>query len=198
MGYVPNLRLVVPETREMTAREEKAATVRALHEEGHTYAAIGRILGISTSFANDLDKDPTGERARERKRRFERACLGCGKTINPGGIRPETIRCVSCQAAHIEAETHRWIIESVAEWVELFGAPPAATDWSSAHARAGHMEWKIRRVERTGRPWPSVGTVQSHFGSWNNMLRELGHRPLEPSEYSTGRHGVALREEDRA
>jgi hypothetical protein len=58
------------------------------------------------------------------------------------------------------------------------------------------MEWKIRRTERTGRAWPPPGTVANHFGSWNGMLRELGYRPLEPSEYPMGRHGVALREEE--
>jgi hypothetical protein len=198
MGYVPNLRIVVPEAREMTAREEKAATVRALHEEGHTFAAIGRILGISLSYAHELCQDPTGEKTRERKRRFERPCVGCGKTINPQGIRPDTIRCGPCQGAHQRAETRRWIIESAAEWVRLFGAPPAASDWDLTVARKKGMEWKVRRVERTGRPWPATTTVINHFGSWNGMLRELGHRPLEPSEWPMGRHGIALRDEDRA
>jgi hypothetical protein len=198
MGYVPNLRLVVPEAREMTAREEKAATVRALREEGHTYKAIGRILGIGVSMAHQLHDDPTGEKARGRKRRYERPCVDCGKTLNPNGSAPNTVRCFPCLKAHQYAEGHRWIVESVAEWVRLFGAPPAATDWNLGLIRGKpNSAWKIRRIERTGRSWPSVTHVQRHFGSWNNMLRELGHRPLEPSEYAMGRHGVALRDEDR-
>jgi hypothetical protein len=198
MAYVPNLRLVVPEASEMTAREEKAATVRALREEGHTNRRIGEMLGISVSYVDDLYHDPSGERARARKRRFERACVDCGKTINPNGIRPETIRCVPCKRAQIRAESRRWIIDSVAEWVGLFGAPPAANDWSPGDARAKGMEWKVLRTERTGRAWPVPPTVIAHFGSWNGMLRELGYRPLEPSEHRMGRHGVALRDEARA
>jgi hypothetical protein len=30
------------------------------------------------------------------------------------------------------------------------------------------------------------------------MLRELGHRPLDPSEHAMGRHGVALRDAEEA
>jgi transposase len=66
MAYVPNLRLVVPEASEMTAREEKAATVRALREEGHTNRRIGEMLGISVSYVDDLYHDPSGAAGRER------------------------------------------------------------------------------------------------------------------------------------
>lgn len=196
MGYVPNLRLVVPEASEMTAREEKAATVRALREEGHIRRQVARMLGISLSYADDLYHDPSGEAARERKRIYERPCVDCGKTINPQGLGKGTIRCVACLGAHTRAETRQWIVDSVAEWVRLFGAPPAATDWNVAHARAVGAEWQVRRTEHTGRRWPNPSVVIDHFGSWNGMLRELGHRPLEPSEYPIGRRGVALREED--
>jgi hypothetical protein len=48
----------------MTAREEKAARVRALREEGHTFRGIGEILGISLSYGCSLYYDPTGERGR--------------------------------------------------------------------------------------------------------------------------------------
>jgi hypothetical protein len=68
----------------MTAREEKAARVRALREEGHTFRGIGEILGISLSYACSLYYDPTGEQAAERKRRlYERPCVDCGKPVNP-------------------------------------------------------------------------------------------------------------------
>jgi hypothetical protein len=179
-------------------REEKAAAVRALREEGQTFAEIGRMLGLSLSFAHEIYHDPTGEKATERKRRYERSCVDCGTTINPNGIRADTIRCATCHGAHTRAVTRRWIIDSVAEWVRLFGAPPAATDWNISQARSRGQGWKVRRVERTGRPWPCTTIVQDHFGSWNGMLRELGHRPLDPSEHAMGRHGVALRDEEAA
>jgi hypothetical protein len=198
MGYVPNLRLVVPGASEMTAREEKAATVRALREEGLPWREIGERLGIALSYAHGLYTDPTGERDRERKRRYERPCVDCGKTINPNGIAEDVVRCRDCWIAHGQAQTRQWVIDSVAEWVRLFGAPPAATDWNLAHARAIGAKWKVSRAESTGRRWPPPQTVINHFGSWNGMLRELGHRPLEPSEYALGRRGVALRDEDRA
>jgi hypothetical protein len=179
-------------------REEKAAPVRALREEGHTWREIGEMLGISLKYAHGLYSDPTGEKARERKRRYERPCVDCGKTINPNGLGRKTIRCAACHGAHTRAQTRRWIIDSVADWVRLFGAPPAATDWNHAMSQMKGMEWKVRRAERTGRRWPSVTVVQDHFGSWNGMLRELGHRPLDPSEHAMGRHGVTLRDEEAA
>jgi hypothetical protein len=179
-------------------RDEKIARVRALREEGYHWEEIGRIVGLARSTVHALYADPTGDKARERKRRYERPCVDCGKTINPNGFREDTIRCQTCQGAYGRALTRRWIIDSVAEWVSRFGAPPAATDWNPAQSRSRGMEWKVRRLERTGRPWPSVTTVQETFGSWDGMLRELGHRPLDPSEYAMGRHGVALRDAEEA
>jgi hypothetical protein len=179
-------------------REERVVPVRALREEGHTWREIGEMLGISPKYAHGLYSDPTGEKARERKRRYECPCVDCGKTINPNGLGRETVRCRTCHGAHERALTRRWISDSVADWVRLFGAPPSAGDWNLAYLRARDMDWKVRRVERTGRPWPSVTTVQNHFGSWNKMLLELGHRPLDPSEWPLGRHGVALRDQEAA
>jgi hypothetical protein len=98
-------------------REEKAAPVRALREEGHTWKEIGDMLGISLKYAHGLYSDPTGEKARERKRRYERPCVDCGKTINPNGLGRKTIRCAACHGAHTRAQTRRWIIDSVADWV---------------------------------------------------------------------------------
>src|SRR4051812_20948388 len=91
-------------------RDEKIARVRALREEGYHWEEIARIVGLARSTAHALYADPTGDKARERKRRYERACVGCGKTINPQGIREDTIRCRTCQGAHERALTRRWII----------------------------------------------------------------------------------------
>jgi hypothetical protein len=112
-------------------------------------------------------------------------------------VRPDaTGRCITCEGAHTRVETRRWIVESVAEWVRLFGAPPAAGDWNLADARPEGRHGRSTAPKTPAAPGQRTSTVINHFGSWNGMLRELGHRPLEPSEYPIGRRGVALRDED--
>jgi hypothetical protein len=98
----------------------------------------------------------------------------------------------------MRATSRRWVLDSFQEWFDLFGAPPSATDWNQSLCRAKGMEWKVRRYERTGRPWPASTVVQDHFGSWNAGVIAAGFRPMSPRDFALGRHGEALRDEEMA
>lgn len=181
-------------------RSDRYRQFKALRDEGLLLREIADRTGVACSTVHDVLTDPTGERARERKRRYERACVGCGQTINPNGIRAETTRCRRCVDAEIRRQTDRWILESFVEWHERFGAPPSSYDWNPHAIRyKGWVgsQWRLRRYESTGRVWPPVPTVQEHFGTWNNALRAAGFEPLDTSEYWIGHSGKALREMDR-
>lgn len=179
---------------------ERAAEVRRLRdEEGLMFREIADRLGVAKTTAADYYYDPTGEMADARKRCYERACTGCGKTINPNGIKREATRCVKCNGEHSREMTRQWVLDSMHEWAETFGAPPSSIDWNPALARnhtKGYCAWKADRYEATGRPWPSPSTVIDHFGTWNAGLEAAGFTPLKPSELWMGHAGVAARNAD--
>jgi hypothetical protein len=57
-------------------------------------------------------------------------CRDCGARINTSGdVARRSERCNSCANQHKIDQSRRWILDSVAEWVELFGTPPSAVDW---------------------------------------------------------------------
>lgn len=168
-------------------RAERYAEVKALRDRGLLLREIAERVGLAKSTVHDLLLDPTGEKARERKRRYEHPCVDCGKTVNPNGLQRRSGRCRDCAGAHERALSRRWIIASFQEWEELFGVPPAVTDWNTAQARAKGRVDKVERYESTGRPWPAVTLVQENFGSWNAGRAAAGFDTFEPGHY--GRDG---------
>jgi hypothetical protein len=61
-------------------------------------------------------------------------------------------------------------LEKAREWAAAEGAPPSATDWNPADARAA-----ARRFDSG--EWPWAGTVSKLFGRWNAMIEEAGMVP---------------------
>lgn len=117
---------------------------------------------------------------------YARPCLDCGKRINTdGSVTNAAERCINCNAAHQRRTSRTWIIESINEWVDLFGVPPTASDWEPRMPTA--PAWRRERYEATGRPWPSVHVAQDNFGSWSNALRAAGWDPYPVGHY--GRDG---------
>lgn len=83
---------------------------------------------------------------------------------------------------------HKWseeeILAKAREWEQLFGEPPAATDWNPSDSRAAirrslhrASRWS-QRVQRfeTGE-WPWTGSVSKVFGTWNGMIEKAGFEP---------------------
>jgi hypothetical protein len=80
-------------------REERHKQVVAL-KQTMTFKEIAEHLGLAVSTVTDAYYDPTGEKARARKRERHGTCVGCGaETYNSGSIHvPE--RCGKCAIAH--------------------------------------------------------------------------------------------------
>lgn len=168
-------------------RAGRYAQIKPMRDSGMLLREIAEATGLSTSTVHDILLDPSGEAARRRKRRYERPCVDCGTTINPNGIRAEVVRCLPCNGKHVREMSRRWILDSINEWVDLFGVPPTALDWNPALARTQGSEWKADRYEATGRAWPSVSLCQDNFGSWRETLIAAGYEPFESGHY--GREG---------
>ena len=59
-------------------RLELAERVRLLREDGLTQREIAERLGITRSWAAELDNDPDGLKARARKDSYAGVCVDCG------------------------------------------------------------------------------------------------------------------------
>jgi hypothetical protein len=176
-------------------RAERAAQAASLRAEGLLIREIANTMGISVSFASELLRDPTGAMARERKAKRFGFCRGCGKKLTNSGSEPGA-RCVPCNAAHTREMSRRWILESFAEWEELFGAPPTANDWNPALAlHHACTAWKAERHRQTGRAWPSVTLVANIFGSWSEGVRAAGFEPNGTGQYGRLGEDPAVRQE---
>lgn len=80
---------------------------------------------------------------------------------------------------------HSWsrelVIERMQEWNQLFGKPPAQSEWNIAKARTllvaarrRALRWVDVQVEYERGDWPSCDTVKRLFGSWNNAVEAAG------------------------
>jgi len=165
-------------------RSEWAADALELNAQGMNGVQVAERLGISRSFAYSLLSDPDGTRERERKRRYYGECVDCGAPTSYG---VEYERCAGCAPKHLRRLTRRWVIDSINEWFDMFGAPPTATDWNQSYTRVHGPAWRVARYQATGRVWPSVSTARDHFGSWNAAIEAAGFDPTPPGRY--GREG---------
>lgn len=145
------------------SRAEKAARAAELYAQGMTGTRIAEIMGISSSHCYDLLSDPSGEKLRARKARYETPCAGCGRTVNSNSPPVDGQVCIRCAMDERTIWTRDAIVLAIQEWAdENGGIPPAANDFYRAGA-----------TDRN----PSVVTVQKQFGTWNAAIRAAGFEP---------------------
>jgi hypothetical protein len=186
----------------VTRREELLPEIRRLRDvEGLMWREIGARLGLSKATAHAYYSDPTGDVARARKAKKNGRCVDCRAETKASGAAVPPERCRTCNAAHVRAQSRRWILDSFAEWHRIFGVPPTAVEWAPAQARlrmrrGEYGSQPLARYESTGRPWPVPSLVADHFGSWNEGLRAAGFEPLTLSERPLGRRAAELRRSD--
>jgi hypothetical protein len=123
----------------MTRREQLGAEANALRAQGLTWREIGEQLGLHLHTIHDYATDPTGEKARARKAKNDGACVDCGARTVSSGSRVPPERCHHCACERKRAMSRKWIIDSINEWADLFGAPPTATDWNPAQ-KGGRLD----------------------------------------------------------
>lgn len=127
---------------------------------------------------------------------YARECVDCAAPLSTSGANGPAAptRCPACNGKHTVRLTERWIVDSIHEWISLFGRPPAAIDWNQALARARGRADVIARYEQTGRPWPPSATVIKRFGSWNAAMLAAGAQPVQAGHRrDPAAHRAALR-----
>ncbi|MGO9497794.1 MAG: hypothetical protein ACLQA5_13970 [Solirubrobacteraceae bacterium] len=149
-------------------RERRRAAALARHyrdEEGLSIAEIARRLGRAAATVKAYLYDPTGDKARAVKRRYQGVCRGCGaQTAARGGKGDAYAYCKSCHPGAIApTRTREWVRDAMHEWRQRYGRPPSSTDWSRTHARRRGGE-ALKRFQ--ARDWPAPSTVIDIYGSW--------------------------------
>jgi len=148
--------------------ERRRAAQLASHyrdQEDLTIAEIARRLGRAEATVKAYLYDPTGEKARAVKRRYQGVCGGCGAPTTARGGKGDAYGfCKSCHPGAIApTRTRHWVRGAMHEWRERYGRPPSSTDWSRTHARRRGGE----ALERfRARDWSAPSTVIDIYGSW--------------------------------
>jgi len=119
--------------------ERRKAAALARHyrdEEGFSIAEIARRLGRAPATIKAYLYDPTGDKARAVKRRYQGVCRGCGApTAARGGKGDAYQYCKRCHPGAIApVRTREWVRGAMREWRRRYGGPPSSTDWSRTHA----------------------------------------------------------------
>jgi hypothetical protein len=149
-------------------QERRRAAALARHyrdEEGLTIAEICRRLGRAPATVKAYLYDPTGEKARAVKRRYQGVCRGCGApTAARAGKGDAYEYCKCCHPGAIApTRTREWVRDAMRTWRTRYGGPPSSTDCSRTHARRRGGE-ALHRLDDDD--WPAPSTVIDLYRSW--------------------------------
>jgi AraC-like DNA-binding protein len=148
--------------------ERRRAVVLARHyreAEGLSIVQIAGRLGRSPATIKAYFYDPTGEKARAVKARYQGVCRGCGAYTQPRNGKGDAY--AYCKACHPGAIERRWrrelVLAAMREWRARYGRLPSSYDWSRTHARrrGGEALERLREGD-----WPSPSVVTDVYGSW--------------------------------
>ena len=153
-------------TDRVAERRRAVALARHYREyEGLSIRQIADRLGRSPATVKAYFYDPTGEKARAVKARYQGVCRGCGAYTQPRNGKGDAY--AYCKRCHPGAIERRWtrerVIAAMLEWRERYGRLPSSYDWSRTHARR-RGEHALRRLARGH--WPSASVVTAVFGTW--------------------------------
>src|SRR3977135_4385937 len=122
-------------------------------------------LGRSPSTIKAYFYDPTGEKARAVKARYQGVCRGCGGYTQQRKGKGDAY--AYCKACHPGAIERRWtrerVLDAMRAWRELHGRLPTSYDWARTHARRGGGRVFDRLANDD---WPAASVVTALFGSW--------------------------------
>jgi sigma-70-like protein len=150
-------------SRNAAAPSSSPATYR--EAEGLSIAQIAQRLGRSPATVKAYLYDPTGEKAKAVKARYQGICRGCGAPTQPRNGKGDAY--AYCKNCHPGAIAPKWTRERVREamraWQARNGTPPSSYDWSRGHARGRGGDALARLAEGD---WPAPGTVTDLYGTW--------------------------------
>jgi hypothetical protein len=148
--------------------ERRRAAQLARHyrdSEQLSIAEIARRLGRAEATIKAYLWDPTGERTRAVKQRYQGACRGCGApTTARNGKGDAYAYCKNCHPGAIQTKwTRERVRDAMLAWRSDYGRLPTSYDWSRTHARRRGGQALARLGNRD---WPSSATVTDLYGSW--------------------------------
>jgi DNA-binding transcriptional ArsR family regulator len=144
-----------------------------------TQAECAKILGISRSYASELEADPDGSVARARKDSYGLPCPECGGPMTgSNGRNVQSGRCHKCQKI-VEHEDRKWtretMIAAFREFYRLTGRTPTASDRGSPAILAKASPERREEIAQSRHiPMPSPRAVKDEFGSWRAAVLESG------------------------
>jgi hypothetical protein len=155
-------------------RRRAAALARHYRDaDGLSIWEISRRLGRTEATVKAYLYDPTGEKARAVKRRYQGVCRGCGAPTTARGGKGDAYE--YCKACHPGAIATRWtparICEAMRAWQNRHGRLPSSYDWSRTHARRRGAQ-ALRRLD--GGDWPPASVVGDVFGTWKAARAAAG------------------------
>jgi hypothetical protein len=150
--------------------ERRRAAQLARHyrdEEGLSIAEIARRLGRAEATIKAYLYDPSGDKARAVKARYQGVCRGCGAYTQPRNGKGDAY--AYCKACHPGAIKRRWtrgdVLDAMLRWRTCYGQLPSSYDWSRTHAggvgemrssgskeESGHQRASLRRCSEHGPP----------------------------------------------
>ena len=153
-------------TDRVLERRRAVALARHYREfEGLSIRQIADRLGRSPATVKAYFYDPTGEKARAVKARYQGVCRGCVAYTQPRNGKGDAY--AYCKACHPGAIGRRWtrerVLAAMGEWCARYGRLPSSYDWSRTHARRRGGE-ALERL--SGGEWPSASVVTRAFGTW--------------------------------
>jgi AraC-like DNA-binding protein len=164
--------------------ERRRAVALARHYREAEGLSIGQIadrLGRSPATIKAYFYDPTGEKARAVKARYQGVCRGCGAYTQPRNGKGDAY--AYCKACHPGAIERRWtrrrVLDAMLEWRARYGQLPSSYDWSRTHARRRGGE-PLKRL--SGGDWPSASAVSGVYGSWRAARTAVVNQIVQADE----------------
>jgi AraC-like DNA-binding protein len=176
-----------PVADRVVERRRAVALARHYREaEGLSIGQIAARLGRSPPTIKAYLYDPTGEKARAVKARYQGVCRGCGAYTQPRNGKGDAY--AYCKACHPGAIERRWtrdrVLDAMRVWQARYGQLPSSYDWSRTHARrrGGRMLERLSEGD-----WPSASVVTVACGGWRRARADAA----EPHPRTTAVDGDA-------
>lgn len=127
------------------------------------------------------------EAAKARKHSYGRDCRRCGaRTSGSNGRAKAPLYCKHCAPAQRAIWTRSAITSAIQLFAARYGEPPTSADWNTSQALSTGRSDLAERYQRDG-DYPTTGSVQRIFGSWNEGIRAAGYEPLPSGQRRASR-----------
>ena len=153
-------------TDRVVERRRAVALARHYREfEGLSIRQIADRLGRSPATIKAYFYDPSGDKARAVKARYQGVCRGCGASTQARNGKGDAYEyCKACRPGAIAAErTPARVRDAMRAWQNRYGRLPSSYDWSRTHARR-RGEQALARLDDGD--WPPASIVGDVYGSW--------------------------------